>query len=549
MRKTIVRYLCCLISVSMLLVACNATGSGTEESVSSEMSDFQQSEGNSQDDKEEEEENSQIEYEDTKGYLENDSVFVVGVEKLPYSHKEIYNQLFDIKNRIELDVDITDEELMQIQKDYEKYRDMGSKSPIYREASLNITITTSKDAYTYHIAHIGIRMKGNTSRTSFYSEEEGQYNLIHFRIKFQDGDFATLENLELKWNRNDDSTYIREYYAYEMYRDLGILAPHTNLASTDVGGVHQGVFNIYEPVDKNFIEKYVPKEDQGGDLYKCAWTMSGANLTKKCSIGIEDEDKCEFYNYDLKTNKKTSSHEQMKNLIRVLNSNNVTKEDIAEVVDMDSFLRFAAISYFVGNPDDIRYNYNNHYIYFLKSSGKAVFIPYDCDRVLGVTKGWNPLGNGMADVDPFTNKAEGAYEDQKNPLFRYTVDRGGYYMEEYALQLKMVAASEWLTLDKFADYYDLASKNYFGYTTPDKTDAAKRPMSSATPDAAVTDPGKMMPMFTTAAIPATSKSLPSTMQTGMSRITCTPLPDIFLTMPQILTTGIKLPSANPAQCS
>jgi DegV family protein with EDD domain len=29
-------------------------------------------------------------------------------------------------------------------------------------------------------------MKGNTSRTDFYNEEEGQYNLIHFKIDFQE---------------------------------------------------------------------------------------------------------------------------------------------------------------------------------------------------------------------------------------------------------------------------------------------------------------------------------------------------------------------------
>lgn len=414
-------------------------------------------------------EDSPIEYEDTKGYLQDDSVYVVGVERLPYSHEEIYQQLFDLSNCVQLYVDITDEQLMQIQKDYDKYSKMGSKSPIYREASMNIRITTAKSDYTYHIPNIGIRMKGNTSRTSFYNQNEGQYNLVHFRVKFQDGDFATLENLELKWNRNDDATYVREIYAYDMYRDLGILAPRTTLASFDLGDVHQGVFTVYEPVDKNFIERYVPEEDQGGDLYKCGWTMRGASLRKKCTYGIENEDNCEFYNYDLKTNKKTSDHAQMKNLLNVLDSGRVTKEQIAQVVDMDNFLKFAAISYFAGNPDDARYNYNNHYIYFLKSSGKAVFIPYDCDRVFGVTKTWNPTGDGMTNVDPFTTQATGANEDQKNPLFRNTTDQGGYYMDEFAEQLTLVSSSKWLDPEHFKTYYDKASKTYASFTKPGKT--------------------------------------------------------------------------------
>ena len=466
MKKKVIVYMLLFAMVCSVFAGCDnaVPGNGTQNTEQGTSETENQTENGKEEDKD-----SQIDYVDKNGYLQDDSVFVVGVEKLPCSHEQIYQQLFDLKNFIQIKVDITEEQLMQIQKDYDKYAGMGSKSPIYREASMNIRIKTRTTDYTYHIPNIGIRMKGNTSRTSFYNDHEGQYNLIHFRIKFMDDDFATLENLEVKWNRNDDETYIREIYAYEMYRDMGILAPRTTLASFDLADVHQGVFTVYEPVDKNFIERYLPEEDQGGDLYKCGWTMRGASLRKKCSVGIEDEDKCEFYNYDLKTNKKTSTHALMTNLINVIDGSKPSKMQIAQVVDMDSFLRFAAVSYFVGNPDDARYNYNNHYIYFLKSSGKAIFIPYDCDRVFGVTKTWNPTGNGMTDVDPFTTKAEGANEDQKNPLFRYTTDRGGYYNDEFAMQLKIVAASKWLQPETFEEYYSVASRNYFMFTPPGKT--------------------------------------------------------------------------------
>ena len=465
MKRRIIVGLLLFAMICMPLSGCDNSGvnNGNQNPGQTENSN---QEGNNKDSEKE----PSSEYVDKNGYLQDDNVFVVGLEELPCAHEQIYQQLFDLKNLIQIKIDITDEQLMQIQKDYDKYAGMGSKSPIYREASMNIRITTGTTDYTYHIPNIGIRMKGNTSRTSFYNENEGQYNLIHFRIKFMGEDFATLENLEMKWNRNDDATYIREIYAYEMYRDMGILAPRTTLASFDLADVHQGVFTVYEPVDKNFIERYLPEEDQGGDLYKCGWTMRGASLRKKCSVGIEDEDKCEFYNYDLKTNKKTSTHALMNNLINVLDGSKPTKTQIAQVVDMNSFLRFAAISYFAGNPDDARYNYNNHYIYFLKSSGKAIFIPYDCDRVFGVTKTWNPTGDGMTNVDPFTTQATGANnEDQKNPLFRYTTNKGGYYNEEFAQQLKLVAESKWLQPENFEKYYETASKLYARYTKPSKT--------------------------------------------------------------------------------
>jgi len=395
-------------------------------------------------------------------------LYYVGSDMLPYSEETIYTQLFDIGNKISVEIDVTDEVLQQLQKDYEEYERKGSKSPIYREADLRVTIETKKDKNTYVIEQVGIRMKGNTSRTDFYEKDQGQYNLIHFKVDFGERTFATLEKLELRWNKNDDSTYIREYYAYEMYRDFGVLAPHINLTTMKVAGQYQGVFTICEPVDKIFIEKYVAKADRGGDLYKCGWSRIGANLTGYCTVGIEDEEKGKFYNYDLKTNKSDSRHAAMKNLLAVLNRKGVTKEEIAEVVDMENFMAFEAVSYFSGNPDDMRNNYNNYYIYFLKSSGKAIFIPYDVDRVFGLTKDWNPLGNAMTDIDPFSTKAESMDRAQENPLYVNTVCRGGFYVEEFTQYLSKVESSKWMTTEHFNAVYETAFANYSGLTKPDK---------------------------------------------------------------------------------
>jgi len=357
----------------------------------------------------------------------------IDTDRLPYNEESIYQQLFDINNKIEVELDVSEETFQQLQKDYEKYEKKGSKSPFYREANLKITITTEEDSNTYVINNVGIRMKGNTSRTHFYSNDEGQYNLIHFKVDFGERTFATLKKLELRWNKNDDSTYIREYYAYEMYRDFGVLAPHINLATMKVAGEHQGVFTICEPVDDAFINKYVAKTDQGGNLYKCNWAGIGANLTSKCTIGVENEETGSFYNYDLKTNKTEADHSKMKNLLTMLNRKEITKEEIAGLVDMDNFLTFEAVTYFTGNPDDIRNDYNNYYIYFLKSSGKAVFIPYDVDRVFGLTKDWNPTNDAMTGVDPFSQMAESLGILQENPLYIYTVNKGGYYVEEFTV--------------------------------------------------------------------------------------------------------------------
>lgn len=408
----------------------------------------------------------------------------------------LFEALFDLNNKISISIDMTDEQLQKMQSDYERYAAMGSQSPIYRMA--DVTITIGRDSY--FLEQVGVRMKGNTSRTSFYSPEEGIYNAIHLKLSFQetfdDPDyygsdalqwteaarkerknrtFATLEKLDLRWNRCDDGSYLKEYYAYEVYRDFGVLAPHINLASLDWSGVHMGVYTINEPVDKVFLEKNLPAEALGGDLYKCGWAgWQNASFTSTDSIGVEDPDACRFYAYDLKTNKKTSDHAALTNLIRQFNDGDVSEAEFSQLVDVDYFLTFAAVSYMLGNPDDLRNNYNNTYIYFRPDTGQLLLIPYDYDRCLGVTAHWNPTQTGVTDDNPFTDELQSADRNhsgadtlQQSPLYLYSICVGGYYVKDYAAVLQTVAQSHWFGSDTFPALFAIAAAHYAGEAAPD----------------------------------------------------------------------------------
>lgn len=409
----------------------------------------------------------------------------------------LFGALFDLNNKISISIDMSDAELQKMQDDYVRYAAMGSQSPIYRMA--NVTITIGED--TYYIEEVGVRMKGNTSRTSFYNAEDGIYNAIHLKLNFQETfddeayygadakkwtdaarkerknrTFATLEKLDLRWNRCDDGSYLKEYYAYEIYRDFGVLAPHVNLASLNWSGVHMGVYTINEPVDKVFLEKNLPAEALGGDLYKCGWAgWQNASFANTNSIGVEDPDKCQFYAYDLKTNKKTSDHAALEHIIASLNDGSVTEAEFAELVDVAYFLSYAAVSYLLGNPDDLRNNYNNTYLYFRPDTGQMLLIPYDYDRCLGVTAHWNPTHTGVTDDDPFTDELQSADRNdpnanryQQSPLFLYSVCAGGHYVKEYATVLETVAKSHWFGQDTFPALFAIAKAHYADEATPDR---------------------------------------------------------------------------------
>lgn len=427
----------------------------------------------------------------------NDGMIDIGQEELPYSEEQLYRLLFDPENKIEIDLDMDEAELAKLQSDHEHYSEIGSKSPIYRKGDVCIRITTGEDTIAYRIPEVGIRMKGNTSRTSFYDSDRGIYRYIHLRLDFQetfdDPDhygqeakvwenedlllqrkertFATLEKLELRWNKNYDATYLREAYAYEVYRSEGLLAPQCTLGALTWNSQGMGVYTIEEPIDKVFLSKNLPEKDLDGDLYKCGWTYTGATFTSQKPIGIENEDNGEFYVYDLKTNKKTSQHEALKGLLTGLNNGAVTKESFAQLVDVDYFLRYCAVSYFLGNPDDLRNNYNNCYLYFLKSTGKAIIIPYDYDRCLGITVDYNPSGHAMTRENPFSERCEGMQngpQEQESPLFIYSVAKGGFYVREFAQVLEQVAQNKLFQPESFEARFNTAAALYGRDVTPER---------------------------------------------------------------------------------
>lgn len=405
----------------------------------------------------------------------------------------LYTTLFDPQTKVELELLMSDDQLQKMQDDYNAYSSQGSKSPIYRMGDLRITLTANGESRIYTIEQVGVRMKGNTSRSEFYNSQYGIYNLIHFKISFQETfddpryygadalqweasarqerknrTFASLSKIDLKWNKNYDTTFIKETYAYQFYRSEGVIAPSTTICNLNWCGSNAGLYTLYEPVDKDFLTYWFPEGALGGDLYKLGWSHIGADFLKAESMGVEDEDAGLFYTYDLKTNKTTSNHESLKNLIAVLNKKNLTAEEFSAVVDVPMFLKYVAASYFVGNPDDLRHNYNNTYLYFRADNGKAVFIPYDCDRSFGTTKDWDPSGCGMAVEDPFGDMAIGSTNRQRSPLFTQSVQRGGFLEEALKTVLQEMALSDWLQPEYFAGRYAQTVAMYDAVEDPDE---------------------------------------------------------------------------------
>ena len=418
-------------------------------------------------------------------HLSSDSIFIDDEKTGAQLNQEaVYDEFFGLDSVVDIAVDISKEQLANMQTDLEYFRQKHSRSSVYRICD-NVTITINEKKYV--VDDVGIRMKGTSSRCNFYNDFLGIYNLVNFRISFNClfddvGDygletrvwndesekekrlnrtFATMHSLELKWNITADNTYVRNKYVHEAFRDIGVPVQNMTLCTLSLGGCKMGVYRVFEPVDENFIRRWFPQEDWGGDLYKARCTIeTPVTYSLQNTYGIGNKKKTELYNFDLKTNIGKSNHESMEHLLQVVNKPDATKQDFESVMDMDELARVQAVNFAMGNQDDMRNNYNNHYIYFRKSDGKAVIIPYDNEIVMGDTYVWTLSETAFTDASPYMEYNYRFDAMLEVPMLRQTVLKGGYFTDVYTKYLRQIAGSKWFTEENYLKYYNVAKANY-----------------------------------------------------------------------------------------
>ncbi|MFO0745500.1 MAG: CotH kinase family protein [Myxococcota bacterium] len=290
-------------------------------------------------------------------------------------------------------------------------------------------VYTAPDGHQEVLEDVGFRTRGNTTRV-LPEDADGLYHRAHFKLKFdatfdltpgtpeyvtRDARrFRGLKEMNLKWDRDDDPSQIRELFAYEMFRRAGVLVPATApVALTFTIGdtpVYFGVYLGLEEIDKPFLARRLGGDQNDGDLYKCLWQGFGPAtlepITDPRAVGIKDWETNYRPAYDLATNEETSHHERLHALIDALAT--LDGEALATWLDahfdVEGFLRFLAMNVLVGMPDDYWAMGNNYYLYF--GPERATFLPWDYDHGLGGGWGGEPVWSldGIATADVFAWK-------------------------------------------------------------------------------------------------------------------------------------------------
>ncbi|MDY2575220.1 MAG: hypothetical protein SOW55_04550 [Bacilli bacterium] len=434
----------------------------------------------------------------------------------------IFDDLFNLGNSVSIKMEMSDKELNELEADYKT----GYKSEIYHVCDkVTISITNYGNEFTWEFQNVGIRQKGNTSRQDiFLGEDINPYN--HFKLSFDETfddpemysssfiqemkekmgsedyskrEFLGLSGIDFKWNKNNDSTHIKEVYASKLYQAGGILSQHIGLSDISMIRVDKdnkvtsfGLCTIYEPGSKSIIKRslsndnyYVnmptwKQEKKGtfgidgvnyGDFYKCSYgtgegnSSSGADMSNDSisgkRVGIGNISGSYIPAYERKTNTDVEYEDtQLKNIIKTINNGSYV--DIEKVVDLQYLAKEQALSYLVGNPDDMRINYNNYLLYIRRTDGKLVVVPYDLDRCFGITKDFNVM-NGMTELDPLSsNTFQGK---QRNNLLLKTIlsSSNNECKKDYLNILEVIKNSSWVKNETFNAFYNQAKSSYPSY--------------------------------------------------------------------------------------
>ena len=185
-----------------------------------------------------------------------------------------------------------------------------------------------------------------------------------FKIKFDkyvDGrTFHGLDELILL-NAADDRSFIRDYIGYEAFRVLGGAAPYVSFFNIYANGELHGLYVGVEAVDKSFLKREFNSSKH--NLYK-----AGSQSTLLPSMALS------------RLEQKKGSDESKSDLgylIKVLDEMPLgEKGEIESILNVDSVLKYFAVSAVLYNWDDYSGAYSHNY-YLYMDGGTFYFIPWD----------------------------------------------------------------------------------------------------------------------------------------------------------------------------
>ena len=322
------------------------------------------------------------------------------------------------------------------------------------------------------VENVGIRVRGNTSRTAIKKSWKLSFNSFVAGRKFHG-----LEKINLNGEHNDPSI-IRSSLAMDLYRDIHMASSRTHhvLLKINDGSQVEGVQIHLEQIDEEFVQAWYANKDSS--LYKCLFKGARANLNW---VWPGDGDAYKYLGggetYEEK-NLDDPDYADLAEFIDFINfsSDALFADELGYRFSLDNFLRAMAADVALGNWDNYWFGANNFYLFFNADSGRFEYIPYDVDNCFGVdflgtnwaTRPWLTWGDGGYGSEggdlPALIKRVLLHEPYRDQIRRYLRElvEGPFYLP--AMEDRIDEVKALMGPFAFAGSYDNGNMDW-GYTT------------------------------------------------------------------------------------
>ncbi len=223
--------------------------------------------------------------------------------------------------------------------------------------------------------NVGVKLKGAAG--SYRPVTDRPALTVSFNRFVENRRLFGLRRIHLN-NSVQDPTLLNEYVASELFRAAGVPTPRVAWAVVHLDGERLGVYVLKESFEKEFLRCFFEKAD--GNLYDGGFLNDvDRHLERDGGYGPAD-------------------HSDLKELAAVAQERDEAERwrRLQEVLDVERFATYAALSVMLVDWDGYPLNRNNYRVYFNPADGRAVFMPHGMDQILQRTylemdQGWSGL--------------------------------------------------------------------------------------------------------------------------------------------------------------
>jgi spore coat protein H len=204
---------------------------------------------------------------------------------------------------------------------------------------------------------VGVRFKSDGKLQSVDQKPSLVLKFDEFVKKQQ---FHNLKRIQLN-NSKSDPSYLSEALSGEVFRAAGLPAAKVTFARVEMNGRDLGLYQIVEAANKDFLSQYFKNAD--GNLYE----GSNQDVVDKLEQDGGDE---------------SANQADLKALAAAAREPDPAErwKKLAQVLDVDRFIKFVAAEVLVAHHDGYSRDRNNYRLYHDPTSGKFVFIPHGLDE-------------------------------------------------------------------------------------------------------------------------------------------------------------------------